>query len=253
MRTSDKNIALFVTCLVEMFRPSVAAASIKLLSACGYKVETPRGQTCCGQPGYNSGNLGMACQVAEHTISCLEPYRQIIVPSGSCGGMIKRHYPTLFPQDGPNRRRAQDLADRTWELASFLAGPARLGDKGYKTEPPAEPVGYHHSCSSLRDLDIEKEPLDLLRNCCGIKPKEMLHKETCCGFGGTFCVKYPRISGRMADDKLSAALAAEVGTVAAADMGCLLQLSGRAKRCGHKLSFYHISELLAGQTHLPSV
>ena len=253
MQAPHKQVALFVTCLVDMFRPSIAAAGIKLLSVCGYEVETPRAQTCCGQPGYNSGNLNMARQVAEYTIKCLEPYKQVIVPSGSCAGMIKRHYPALFPKESPNHRRAQNLADKTWELTSFLAGPAALGNKDYQAAPPTEPLGYHYSCSSLRDLGIKREPLELLQQCCGVQPEDMSQAETCCGFGGAFCVKYPRISGRMADDKLSAALAAEVGTITAADMGCLLQLSGRAKRRGYKLSFYHISELLAGQAHPPSI
>lgn len=258
--TQPRKLALFLSCLVTMFRPAVAKAGIKLLSSCGYDVAVPHAQTCCGQPGYNSGNLTAARQVARRTMRCLAPYGKVIVPSGSCAGMIKKHYPALFEDaDGtPEKNRAEkqaalELAAKTEELTSFLAGEAGLAQTGYKTTAPQEPLSYHHSCSSLRELGVKQQPLQLLQECCGMETKELPHAEVCCGFGGTFCIKYPRISARMADDKLDEVMEAKACLVTAADMGCLLQLAGRAKKRKLPLSFYHISELLAGDTNTPSI
>jgi len=236
------EIALFTTCIVELLRPSIITASIKLLTQAGYGIVVPSRQTCCGQPGYNTGNQVAARSVAARTIHLLESYERIVLPSGSCASMIIHHYPKLF-SDQKMKKRAERLAAKTYELTSFLANSP--SSKTSKTV--ADFLGYHHSCSCLRELDIKNEPLQLLQQHCRINAKSL--SESCCGFGGTFCVKYPHISARMADDKLNEALDLGVETLTSADMGCLVQLAGRAKRRRHSLSFYHISEVLSGQWH----
>ncbi len=236
------EVALFITCIVELLRPSIITASTKLLAQAGYRVVIPPRQTCCGQPGYNSGSQAAARSVAAVTIRLLEPYEQVVLPSGSCASMIINHYPKLFG-DQEMKEKAERLAAKTYELTSFLA----KSSSPKTSKSAAGSIGYHHSCSCLRELDIKNEPLQLLQHHCNINAKSL--GESCCGFGGTFCVKYPHISARMADDKLNEALDLGVETLTSADMGCLVQLAGRAKKHRYSLSFYHISEILSGQWH----
>lgn len=245
------RVALFVTCIVELLRPSVITASIKLLTDAHYRVVIPPRQTCCGQPGYNSGNRAAARSLAARTIRLLQPYERVILPSGSCAAMIINHYPKLFSDetaDEAMKEQAERLAAKTHELTSFLVHSS--SPKTGKATATSS-LGYHHSCSCLRELNIKDEPLQLLQRRCRIDAKPL--KETCCGFGGVFCIKYPRISTRMADDKLNEALNLGVTTLTSADMGCLVQLAGRARKCRHPLSFYHISEVLSGQWREPSL
>lgn len=224
--------------MVELLRPSVITASIKLLA--DYKVTIPSCQTCCGQPGYNAGNQAATRSVAARTIRLLQPFERVILPSGSCAAMIIHHYPRLFSNQ-EMKEQAERLAAKTYELTSFLANSSAP-----KTgKQVVDSLGYHHSCSCLRELGIKNEPLQLLQRYSSAKSLS----ESCCGFGGTFCVKYPHISARMADDKLNEALKLGVKTLTSADMGCLVQLAGRAKKRRLSLPCYHISEVLSGTWH----
>jgi len=244
-RADNPRVGLFVTCLVDLFRPSVGFAAVKLLERAGCSVFVPRLQTCCGQPAYNSGDRkdtrALACQV----IDAFETYDYVVAPSGSCAGMIRAHYPTLFPDDAETAARAQALAQRTYELVSFLRdvrGMERVEARFDGT------VTYHDSCSGLRELSIKEQPRQLLQSVAGLELVELPGAETCCGFGGTFCVKYPDISNRMVEDKAAAIEGTGAGTLLAGDLGCLLNMAGKLKRRGAAVRVRHVAEVLAGMT-----
>jgi L-lactate dehydrogenase complex protein LldE len=239
------RVALFVTCLVDLYRPTVGFAAIRLLEEAGCQVEVPRAQTCCGQPAYNSGDRTTARDLARGIIDAFGGYDYVVVPSGSCGGMLKHHLPHLFDDDPNLRGRADALAAKTFELVSFLTDV-----RGF-TQPvarhPGTTVTYHDSCSGLRELGIKAQPRQLLA-AVGVSVIEMADPEVCCGFGGTFCVKYPDISVRMASDKTADIAATGAATVLAGDLGCLLNIAGRIKREGHATHVRHVAEVLAGMT-----
>ena len=243
MAAGTKRVALFVTCLVDLYRPSVGTAAIRLLERAGCHVEVPRAQTCCGQPAYNSGDRTTARELAEGILDAFGGYDFVVVPSGSCGGMLKRHLPHLFDDDPNLRARADALADKTFELVSFLTDVLGIDEVPNKSTSGA--VTYHDSCSGLRELGVKQQPRKLLQ-AAGIQVKEMADPEVCCGFGGTFCVKYPEISTRMASDKVREILATGAGTVLAGDLGCLLNIAGRLHREGHVIQVRHVAEVLAG-------
>lgn len=243
MVDGTRRVALFVTCLVDLYRPSVGTAAIRLLKQAGCQVEVPRAQTCCGQPAYNSGDRKTARELAEGILDAFGGYDFVVVPSGSCGGMLKRHLPHLFDDDPNLRARADALADKTFELVSFLTDV--LGIDALSNSSVSGTVTYHDSCSGLRELGVKQQPRKLLQ-AAGIQVKEMADAEVCCGFGGTFCVKYPEISMRMAADKVREILATGAGTVLAGDLGCLLNIAGRLQREGHGIQVRHIAEVLAG-------
>ncbi len=241
--TSSKGeVALFVTCLVDLMRPEVGFAAASLIEAVGFDVVVPRWQSCCGQPNYNSGDRHAARSMAERTIRVLEPYGQVVVPSGSCGGMIKVHYPRLIDEADPLFGKARALAERTEELTVFLAR------HGFQPSVPlqARRVTYHDSCSGLRELGIRDQPRALLRKLPALKLVELAEPDVCCGFGGAFCVKYPDISGRMAGNKTADIAATGADTVAMGDVGCLLNIEGRLRREGRDIRACHVAELLAG-------
>lgn len=245
MSERKPRIGLFVTCLVDLYRPSIGFAAIKLLEQAGCQVEVPRNQTCCGQPAYNSGDRTTARELAHGILDTFSGYDYVVVPSGSCGGMLKHHLPHLFDDDPNLRARADALAAKTFELISFLVdvlGVRRLPSAGI----PAQ-ITYHDSCSGLRELGVKDQPRELLRS-MGIAIVEMNDPEVCCGFGGTFCVKYPDISVRMASDKTRDIAATRVRTVLAGDLGCLLNIAGRLAREGHDVKARHVAEVLAGMT-----
>ena len=239
--------ALFVTCLVDLMRPEVGFAAASLIEAAGFDVVVPKWQTCCGQPNYNSGDKRAARSMAERTIEVLEPYAHVVVPSGSCAGMIKLHYPTLFDEADALFGKARALADKTEELTVFLAR------HGYRPSVPlqATRVAYHDGCSGLRELGIRDQPRALLRKLPGLKLLELAEPEVCCGFGGTFCVKYPDISGRMAANKTADIAATGADTVAMGDVGCLLNIEGKLRRDGSDIRACHVAELLAGTLDKP--
>ena len=244
--TLDKpRVALFVTCLVDLHRPTVGFAAIKLLEDAGCQVEVPRNQTCCGQPAYNSGDRATAQAIARDVLRAFEGYDYVVVPSGSCGGMLKHHLPHLFDDDPNLRDRADALAARTWELVGFLTEVMGVTGTGAAYDGIAT---YHDSCSGLRELGLKAQPRALLAGVAGLELREMTDPEVCCGFGGTFCVKYPEISTRMVQDKTRDIAATGADTLLAGDMGCLLNMAGRLSREGSPVRVRHVAEVLAGMT-----
>lgn len=240
--------ALFVTCLVDLHRPQVGLASLKLLQQAGLPAQVPKGQTCCGQPAFNSGDRDHAIAIAKQVIETFEPYGRVVVPSGSCGGMLKCHYPELLADDPDWAPRAEAFAAKVQELSECLdeAGlMLRLSREGK--------LVYHHSCASLREMEVQGQPKRLLGQIRHLEVCEPMERETCCGFGGTFSVKYPEISVRLADDKLDDILATGADTLTAADLGCLLHLAGRATRRGDRLKVFHLAEILADMADGPGL
>jgi len=239
---SQPEAALFVTCLADLMRPEVGFAAASLIQRAGFTVVVPR-QGCCGQPNYNAGDKAGARDLAKAAIAALERFEIVVVPSGSCGGMIAKHYPHLFEADDPWRPRAERLASRTLELTQFLARhPLPDGPKA-----PAGKIAYHDSCSARRELGVLAEPRALIAAHTEAEIVPIADAESCCGFGGTFCVKYPEISARMASEKTAAIAATGAGMLVAADLGCLLNLGGTLKRQGSPIAIKHIAELLAGE------
>jgi L-lactate dehydrogenase complex protein LldE len=251
MSDTKPRVALFVTCLVDLYRPTVGFAAIHLLEEAGCQVEVPRAQTCCGQPAYNSGDRATTRDLARGIVETFGGYDYVVVPSGSCGGMLKHHLPQLFDDDPNLRARADALAAKTFELISFLTDVRGLAQPAARYR--GGPVTYHDSCSGLRELGIKDQPRRLLE-AVGATITEMADPEVCCGFGGTFCVKYPDISVRMVSDKTADIAATRAETVLAGDLGCLLNIAGRLKREGHATQARHIAEVLAGMTgQLPPI
>lgn len=247
---SAPRVALFVSCLVDLFRPSVGFAAVKLLEAAGCMVEVPRAQTCCGQPAYNQGDRADACDLARRTIDTLRGYDYVVVPSGSCAGMLKRHYPELFPEGSDDDARARELAGRTFELVSFLTDVMQV--IGVDAEFPAR-VTYHDACAGLRELGIKQQPRLLLATVRGLELAELPGAEVCCGFGGTFCVKYPAISTKMVDDKAAEIVSTGAEVVLAGDLGCLMNIAGRLSRLGCAIEVRHVAEVLAGSAGRPPI
>ena len=236
------RVALFVTCLVDLFRPSVGFAAVKLLEDAGCVVEVPEAQSCCGQPGYNSGDRAVAKAIARQVIATFSRYDYVVVPSGSCGGMIKTHYPALFADDPAMAEQAQALATRTHELVSFLADVLKHDRVAARY---AGTVTYHDACSGLRELGVKDQPRRLLQSVAGLTLKEMANPDVCCGFGGTFCVKYPEISDKMVSDKAADIAATGADTLLCGDMGCLLNMAGKLARLGKPIVARHVAEVLA--------
>jgi L-lactate dehydrogenase complex protein LldE len=244
MRAVKPRVGLFVTCLVDTQRPSVGFAAIKLLEQAGCIVEVPRAQTCCGQPAYNAGDRRTARDLAVGVLEAFKGFDYVVVPSGSCAGMLKHHLPHLFDDD-PNQRDAADaLAARVFELISFLTDVMGVTDTGARIDGS---VTYHDSCSGLRELGIKQQPRDLLK-AAGATVIEMSEPEICCGFGGLFCVKYPEISVRMVSDKTKDIVATGADTLLSGDLGCLMNMAGRLQREGHPTHVRHIAEVLAEMT-----
>jgi len=239
------RVAVFVTCLVDLFRPTIGFAAIKLLEAAGCTVEVPRAQTCCGQPAYNSGDRAAAKAIALQVLDAFESYDHVVTPSGSCAGMIRVHYPALFADDPAVLPRAQDLAARSWELVSFLVD--MCGMQGVSARWDRE-ITYHDACSGLRELGVKDQPRRLLASVDGLTLKELPGAETCCGFGGTFCVKYPDISDKMVSDKEADIVQTRAAAVLAGDLGCLLNIAGKLHRHGRRIEVRHVAEVLAGMT-----
>ena len=250
MSENKIKVGLFVTCLVDIFRPSVGFAAVKLLEEAGCTVEVPDVQTCCGQPAYNSGDRKTSKEIAERTIRAFEPYEYVVAPSGSCAGMLKKHYPTLFGEGTGVQSRAIALADKTYELISFLTDVLEV--KGVDAQF-GRCVTYHDSCSGLRELKVHKQPRKLLSSVAGLELREMSDANVCCGFGGTFCVKYPDISNDMLTKKMANIEASGAEVLLAGDLGCLMNMAGKLKRAGSKIEVRHVAEVLAGETMLPSI
>jgi len=234
-------VALFVTCLVDAFRPSVGFASLRLLERADVRVRVPGAQTCCGQPAFNNGDTEGARRIARQVIETFADYERVIVPSGSCGGMLKLHYPELFEGDPVWAARARSFAAKVVELSQFLLERGVTIDAEYPGV-----AAYHDSCSSLREMRVRDEPRQLLAGVRGLEVRDLTDAEVCCGFGGTFCVKYGAISTRLVSDKAADVLATGADTLVAGDLGCLLNIAGRLEREGADVRVFHYAELLAG-------
>jgi L-lactate dehydrogenase complex protein LldE len=244
-----KRVGLFVTCLVDLLRPTVAFAAAKLLQDAGCVVEVPL-QSCCGQPAFNSGDRGAARDIAEQVIEAFAPYAFVVAPSGSCAGMLKVHYPELFRGDPNWQPRADALAARTWELVSFLTGVCGVARVSARLDAVAT---YHDSCSGLRELGVRDEPRRLLASVEGLRLAEMRDANVCCGFGGTFCVKYPDISNAIVAKKAANVAATGATLLLAGDLGCLMNMAGKLSRDGSAIAVRHVAEVLAGMTDAPAI
>lgn len=246
------KVGLFVTCLANLFRPSVGFGSIKLLEQAGCDVEIPENQTCCGQPGYNPGDFDSARQVAQQVIDTFINFDYTVVPSGSCAGMIRLHYPALFQHDEAWRIKAEALSKKTFEITSFLTDVMEFTPKA-EADLSNMSVTYHDACAGLRELGIKQQPRQLLKHMVNIDITEMDKTEECCGFGGTFCAKMPAISEKLVTDKLDEALKTGASTLLAGDLGCLLNIAGRASRTNKTLEIRHIVEVLSGNLDQPGI
>jgi L-lactate dehydrogenase complex protein LldE len=236
------RVGLFVTCLVDLVRPSVGFATVKLLEQAGCDVDVPV-QTCCGQPAWNSGADKHAAELARQMIERFEPFDYVVAPSGSCAGMIKVHYPEVLANDVQWLPRARALAAKTHELISFLVNVRGMKHVDARC---AARACYHDSCSSLREMRVREEPRQLLASVEDLSISELKEPEVCCGFGGLFSVKYPEISERMSDDKIDDAQSTGAELMLGADLGCLLHLKGRMQRKGINMRVRHVAEVLAG-------
>jgi L-lactate dehydrogenase complex protein LldE len=246
MQEKPVRVGLFVTCLVDLFRPAIGFAAVKLLEDAGCVVEVPRAQTCCGQPAYNSGDRASTKAIARQVIAAFKDFDYVVAPSGSCAGTIREHYPELFADEPEIASAVQHLAKRTYELVSFLTDIRGMSAVAARYDGT---VTYHDSCSGLRELGVKQQPRVLLRSVAGLKLAELPGAETCCGFGGTFCIKYPAISDKMASDKAADIEATGAGTLLAGDLGCLLNMAGKLTRRGAAIEVRHVAEVLAGMTH----
>ncbi|MEQ9328094.1 MAG: (Fe-S)-binding protein [Rhodospirillales bacterium] len=242
---SQRKVALFVTCLVDLFRPTVGFAALRLLEEAGCDVHVPEAQVCCGQPAFNSGDREDARKVARGLIGAFEAYDYVVAPSGSCAGMLRKHYPELFAGDGEWEARGNALAAKTWELTSFLVDV--LGFDGIDAVYDGN-ITYHDSCSGLRELGVKQQPRKLLGKVEGLEVTELPGAEICCGFGGTFCVKYADISNSIVMDKTKDIASTGAGTLLAGDLGCLMNMAGKLSREGSAIEVRHVAEVLAGMT-----
>ncbi|NTV72360.1 MAG: (Fe-S)-binding protein [Azonexaceae bacterium] len=238
------RLALYVTCLVDLMRPSVGFAALRLLEATGAEVFVPEGQTCCGQPAWSAGNRRLAVDLAKKAIGELERYDAVVIPSGSCTDQIRNVYPQLFAGEPEWEARARNLANRTFELTSYLADVAK---GGFDTPDFTGSVTYHDSCKGLRGLGIKRQPRELLLKVRGLSLKEMPDCEECCGFGGAFSVKFGEVSTQIVDRKCDSIVAAGADAVVGCDLGCLINIEGRLRRRGDETTrVLHIAEVLAG-------
>ena len=244
-----RRVGLFVTCLVDMIRPSVGFAAAKLLQDAGCVVEVPP-QSCCGQPAFNSGDRATTREIAEQVIKAFAVYDYVVAPSGSCAGMLKAHYPELFRGDPNWQPRADAFAEKTYELVSFLADVCGVNRVTARLDATAT---YHDSCSGLRELGVRNQPRRLLATVEGLRLTEMRDSNVCCGFGGTFCVKYPEISNAIVGKKAAAIAATGADLVLAGDLGCLMNMAGKLQRDGSSIAARHVAEVLAGMTDEPAI
>jgi L-lactate dehydrogenase complex protein LldE len=248
--TARPRVGLFVTCLVDLMRPSIGFAAVKLLEQAGCEVFVPQTQTCCGQPAWNSGADKDAAAIARQVVDAFEGFDYVVAPSGSCSGTIARHYPEILRDDAVYAPRARALAAKTHELISFL-----VDVRGMK-EVAASCVAracYHDSCSSLREMKVKSQPRALLASVKGLDLSELNEPEVCCGFGGLFSVKYPQISERMADDKIADVQSTGAQLLIGGDLGCLLHLAGRMERQGKPVAVRHVAEVLADMASAPAL
>jgi L-lactate dehydrogenase complex protein LldE len=238
------RVSLFVTCIVDQLFPKVGMAMAGVLERLGYEVEFPEDQTCCGQPAFNSGYRAEARIVARHFLKTFESCETIVAPSGSCTAMVTHHFAELFHKDPETLARVHALEKRVWEFSSFLTGVAGVEDVGARMEGIAT---FHDGCHALRELGIRSAPRRLLARVRGLELREMSPAEECCGFGGTFAVKFAELSGAMVRTKIEAIERTGADTVVSLDPSCLLQIQGALSRAGSPIRTMHLAEVLASR------
>lgn len=248
--SSSPRVGLFVTCLVDALRPQVGFAALALLEAAGCQVHIPRAQTCCGQPGLNSGDRTGGTCIAQSVIGLFEEFDAVVAPSGSCASTLRNQYPGLFPPGSDWHRRALALAGKTYELLSYLTDVRGWRPQGISWGCKAT---YHDSCSGLRELGVKTQPRRLLAAIDGLQLVEMEEAESCCGFGGTFCVKYADVSNAIVSRKTDCIAAAGAQVLLGGDLGCLMNMAGRLHREGRQVRAFHAAEVLAGRGHEPAI
>jgi L-lactate dehydrogenase complex protein LldE len=252
--TGAPQVGLFATCLVDALRPTIGFAAAALLEDAGCIVSVPERQVCCGQPAYNAGDRKAAAAIARQTIALFENFDYVVAPSGSCAAMLRLHFPGLLSDDPAWAERAAALGEKSWELTAFLTdvrggGAVKSGfHSGFRGT-----VTYHDSCAGLRELGVREQPRKLLASIDGLTMKDHGTADVCCGFGGTFCIKYGEISTAMTDAKIDAILKTGADMVVAGDLGCLLAIAGRLSRRGDHIEARHVAELLAGMTDGPAI
>src|SRR5215467_13108393 len=238
------RVSLFVTCMVDQLFPQVGIAMADVLERLGYRVDFPEDQTCCGQPAFNSGYRGEARIVARHFLETFETSEAIVVPSGSCTSMVAHHYAELFHKDPETLARIHSLEKRIWEFSTFLTEVAGVEDVGARLDRVAT---FHDGCHALRELGIRSAPRRLLAHVRGLELREMAPAEECCGFGGTFSVKFAELSGAMARTKIEAIVGTGARTVVSLDPSCLMQIQGALSRAGSPIRTMHLAEVLASR------
>ncbi|MGA8185234.1 MAG: (Fe-S)-binding protein [Terriglobia bacterium] len=241
----NKTVTLFIQCLVDGIYPQVGEAMVHIFRKLGISVTCPTQQTCCGQPAFNSGYRREARIAAKRFIEIFETADTIVCPSGSCVTMVRHHYAELFKDDAPWQQRARHVADKTYELTEYLVDILGVDDLGAQY---GGKVTYHDSCHLLRSLRIREQPRRLLRKVSGAEFVELYDSDRCCGFGGSFSVKYADISAAMAEDKVNKIIASGADTVVGCDMGCLMNIQGMLSRKGSDIKTLHIAQILAGAT-----
>jgi L-lactate dehydrogenase complex protein LldE len=239
----NKTVTLFIQCLVDGIYPEVGEAMVNIFRRLGISVTCPTQQTCCGQPAFNSGYHREARIAAKRFIEIFETADTIVCPSGSCVTMVRHHYAELFKDDAPWQQRARYVADKTYELTEYLVDILGVDDLGAKYDGK---VTYHDSCHLLRSLRVREQPRRLLRKVSGAEFVELYDSDRCCGFGGSFSVKYADISAALADDKVNNIIASGADTVVGCDMGCLMNIQGMLSRKGSDIKTLHIAQILAG-------
>jgi L-lactate dehydrogenase complex protein LldE len=239
-----KQVSLFVTCMVDQLFPNVGIAMADVLERLGYRVDFPENQTCCGQPAFNSGYREEARTVARHFLETFAASEQIVVPSGSCTSMITHHFADLFQKEPATLALVHAMEKKVFEFATFLTDVAGVEDVGARFE---EVVTFHDGCHALRELGIRNAPRRLLARVQGLELREMSPAEECCGFGGTFSVKFAELSGAMARTKIEAILGTGAKTVVSLDPSCLMQIQGALSREGHGIRTLHLAEVLASR------
>lgn len=239
----NHNVGFFVTCTVDLFRPSAGFAAIKLLEDAGCTVTVPPSQTCCGQPAWNSGDVRDTASIAKAVIRDFEGFDYVVAPSGSCAGMLRHHYPAVFKDDPAWFERASRLSEKCFELTSFLTDICGVTSVDVRLEAK---VTYHDSCSSWREMGVKSQPRKLLETIAGLSLAELEDQESCCGFGGLFSVKYDDISNRIVGRKTDDITKTGASLLVGGDLGCLLNIAGKLKREGQDIEVRHVAEVLAG-------
>jgi L-lactate dehydrogenase complex protein LldE len=248
-RPGGRRVGLFVTCLVDTMRPSIGFAAVKLLEDAGCKVVVPE-QTCCGQPAYNSGDRARTKAIARLTIAAFKDCDHVVAPSGSCAGMLAKHYTELFADEPDMTREVADFSAKCAELISFLVDT--LGVRAVNARYDGV-VTYHDSCSGLRELGVSSQPRRLLASVKGLHLVDLVDNDVCCGFGGTFAVKYGELSDAIVAKKSANLSATGADTLLAGDLGCLLNMAGKMQREGKTMKVRHVAEVLAGMTDMAPI